>query len=462
MTVSYAGTGCNLAGPLATALAYTVAPQPAPISYTLTPTSQHICQGGVVNLGVSSIGGAGTPTYTWTGPGITTLNTTSTPSVSYTTNTTGSGKYNVTLGYSGIGCISYGPLATALNYTVTPQPVITSYSLTPTSQYICQGGIANLGVVSSGGAGTPTYTWTGPGITTLNTTSAPAISYTTNTTGSGAYNVVVSYPGIGCNTSAPLSTALSYTVNAQPSVTSYTLTPTSQNICQGGTINLGVVSTGGAGAPTYTWTGPGITTGNTTSVPSIVYTSGPTGSGNYNVTLGYTGIGCSSASLATPLTYTVGLQPAVTSYTLTPSSQNICQGGIVNFGVISSGGSGAPTYTWTGPGITTLNTTAVPSVSYTTNTTGVGSYSVTLAYSGVGCNTTPPLVTLLAYTVAPQPSITSYTLTPSSTGICQGGTINLGVSSAGGIGAPSILHGPVRALRQVTLLPYHPSRMCPL
>lgn len=94
---------------------------------------------------------------------------------------------------------------------------------------------------------------------------------------------------------------------------------------------------------------------------------------------------------------------------------------MINLGVVSAGGSGTPLYTWTGPGITTLNTTAVPSITYTTNATGNGNYNVTLGYSGIGCNTTAPFATTLTYTVAPQPSISSYTLTPTSQNICQGG-----------------------------------------
>lgn len=182
----------------------------------------------MADLGVVSSGGSGTPTYTWTGPGITTLNTTSAPSISYTTNTTGSGNYSVTVVYSGIGCNTSAPLATSLTYTVAPQPSVSSYTLTPTMQHICQGGVVDLGVVSSGGSGTPTYTWTGPGITTLNTTSTPSISYSTNTTGNGNYNVTLAYTGAGCNTTAPFATTLTYTVAPQPSVTSYTLTPVSE------------------------------------------------------------------------------------------------------------------------------------------------------------------------------------------------------------------------------------------
>src|SRR5207245_1560655 len=111
---------------------------------------------------------------------------------------------------------------------------------------------------------------------------------------------------------------------------------------------------------------------------------------------------------------TVAPQPAVSSYTLTPAATSICQGGVISLGVVTSGGIGIPTYTWTGPGITSGNTTSIPSFTYTTVATGSGNYSVILAYTGIGCNTTSPLATPLTYTVAPQPAITSYTITPSS------------------------------------------------
>lgn len=415
-------------------LAATVAAQPSVSSLT-TSSSNPFCSGAVINLSVTPSGGVGTPTYIWTGPGIPspTSGGTSTVIGFATSGLPTSGAYSVTLSYSGNGCVTSAPATTSI-YTMTAQPSVSGLTSTSTNPF-CTGAVITLSVSPTGGAGTPTYAWSGPGITGTATNAASALTYTTSGTAtSGAYSVTLGYSGTGCATSAPATTA-SYSMNNQPSISGLA-TNSSNPFCSGAVITLSVSPTGGAGTPTYTWSGPGITGTVGNAASSLIYTTtGSATSGVYSVTLAYSGTGCVTTAPATTSTYTMTAAPLLS--TLTSNSSNpFCSGAIITLSVTATGGSGTPAFTWSGPGITGTAASATSSLTYTTTgSSAAGVYSVTVAYPGTGCSVAAP-ATSASYTMNNQASIGSLTVTPTGNPLCAGNNVTLGsIGVTGGAGS---------------------------
>ncbi len=113
VTVKYPGLGCVSVSAATTPL--TVANQGTITVFHLSDTGM-ICLGNIEDMSVSGMGGLGTATYRWRGPGIDSfVNTGST--ASYSLSPTGTGAaYTVSATYPGTGCNA----ATAISATVTP------------------------------------------------------------------------------------------------------------------------------------------------------------------------------------------------------------------------------------------------------------------------------------------------------------------------------------------------------
>ena len=435
VTVAYDGTGCNSA--TTAGATYTITAQPTLASLT-SSASNPFCAGGTMTLtATTGLAGAGTPFYTWSGPGIATTTSASLVSPSFTTATvSATGAYSAVVTYSGTGCNS-SPFTSAV-YTLTAQPVLTGLSSSATNPF-CGGATMTLTATSTGGAGNPTYTWTGgPGITGTTSTTGSQAFTTAAGAASGAYSVTLAYDGTGCIATSTVSA--SYTLNNQANLSALVSTATNP-LCTGGVMTLSATSTGGAGASVYTWSGPDVTTvTSTTNVSPSIATSGAPTTGAYSVTVAYNGTGCNSATTA-GATYTITAQPTLAS--LTSSASNpFCAGATMTLTATTGlAGAGTPFYTWSGPGIATTTSATLVSPSFTTSTvSATGAYSAVVTYSGTGCNSSP--FTSAVYTLTAQPVLTS--LTSSATNpFCGGGTMSLTATSTGGAGTPTyVWNGP--------------------
>ncbi len=391
----------------------------APPAITLTVAATAICNGATQALSATSTGGVGTPVYTWSGPGITTFTGLTTTPAAFvpTVATTTTGAYSVSVAFSGSGCNA--ATAASLPVTVATQPVI---SVSPSATTFCVGNSLTLTEsTTSGGAGTASYLWIGPGIAT--TTGSSAISpLFTPSVSNGAYSVAVSFNGAGCNTANAVTSVVN--VVAQPSVT---VTAANTAICTGGTETLTASTSGGVGTPVYTWSGPGITTftGSTATPAAFTPTVAVSATRAYSVSVAYSGSGC-TAVMATSAPVTVATQPLVT---VTPSATSFCSGGSITLTEnTTSGGAGTATYSWSGPGIAVTTGSSAISPVFTPSVSS-GAYSVAVAYSGSGCNTAHAVTGTI--TVNSNPTITLSSL-PS---VCQG-TASVNLPYTGSTGSP--------------------------
>jgi hypothetical protein len=146
---------------------------------------------------------------------------------------------------------------------------------------------------------------------------------------------------------------------------SSSITPASAEICDGNSQSFTANVTGGTGTPTFSWTGPNGFTSNSQTINVSV-------AGTYTVTI-TDGSGCTTMSSAT---LAVNPNPQVTI-----SGPNACQGAPATLTANVTGGTGTPTFSWTGPNGFTANTQSI-----NISTAGIYSVIVTDAKSCSGQN----------------------------------------------------------------------------
>lgn len=193
------------------------------------------------------------------------------------------------------------------------------------------------------------YSWTGPGLT------GPTNSSVAIGTAPGVYSCTIS------KTVCPVaSTVVTATVVSNGTIISPTISLTNTLTCASPTASLSV--TPGPPGYTYTWTGPGITSGNGTATVAINQ------GGTYTVAVANATNTCQgSQTLSVPTDTT---PPTVAS---TPSGTNICFGQSTSLTA-----SGAVSYLWS-----TAATTSVINVTPNTTTT----YTV-VGMAANGCTNT--------------------------------------------------------------------------
>jgi PKD repeat protein len=333
-----------------------------------------ICQGQPLTLSANT--GTGL-TYQWLNNGstiATATNATYTPMAS--------GAYQVVV----TNASNCSVTSAGINVTVYPAPsaVITSGATT-----VCQG--QNVVLNATTGTGW-TYQWQKDGSNLIGETNS---NYTAMS--SGSYTVVVTNTN-NCNTTSVASVV---TVNAVPTAT---ISATSTQICQGGTLVLNANT--GTGL-TYQWQKEGAPIASATNSN---YTATSVGSYTVIVT---NASGCSQTSAVTTITVNPLSAGAATVTYVTPTS--FCQGNNV---VLNANTGASLRYTWQNNGVTIPNATAS---TYIATTSGVITVVVFDVNSSCTANSLPITVTV---NPIPTPIISAN----ANTAICQGDTVRLTAS----------------------------------
>lgn len=397
---------------------------------TFNNTPPNIVMGGpqsitctVTSLTLSANSTTPGATYSWAGPGIVSGGTTGTPTVNV------NGTYTVTITDPANGCTSTGTQVVNLNNT--PPALSTGATQTIT----CLTPTTTLSATATG----VTYNWSGAGITAGGTTANPTVNAagtytvtvtdaTSGCTSTATQDVIstISTPDASAGTPQTVTCALtSVTLNGNsttpgvtyswsgpggfnsslqnPTVTSagtYTVTVTDATGCTNtatqlvnsnttppnvvtgsaqtltcATTSVGLSANSSTTGATYSWSGPGITSGGTTATP----TAGT--AGTYTVTVTDPANGCTAT--ATQL-----VNSNTTPPTANAGTDNVfpCNLSTINLnGAGSSTGAGF-TYSWSGAGITSGSTTLTPSIS------GPGTYTLTVTNTANGCTTTDVVV----------------------------------------------------------------------
>lgn len=351
------------------------------------------CASNTVNLSVSPSG----MSYTWTPPvsgsiisGANSQNATG----------AGGGTYTVVVRDPVGGCSSSTTVVVPDNrtnptVTVNPPAILTCNILTVS--------------INSSSPNSLNYTWTGPGIVSGGNSSSPVINQP------GNYTLTATDQLNGCPTST--------IVNVIHDITPPTVSAASSNSITCSVATASVILTNTFSPVSYSWSGSGIVSGNTT--PTITVNQG----GTYHYTVTNLNNGCTASGSQTVIqnnTAVTASSAATNTITCITSTANI---------VVSATGPSL-SYNWSGAGILSGNGTATITVNQS------GTYNYTLTNTSNGClttgshtviqNTTPPSVTTTVSgtltcvnttaTIIASPSPAGYTYNWSPLGTMPGNT----------------------------------------
>jgi gliding motility-associated-like protein len=311
--------------------------EPDSITSNLTISSIVTCNGATNGcLSTSATGGVPPYTYAWSGPGGPFPATSSICNV-------GVGNYTVAISDAS-GC-SNPNLEQQVNVT---QPAVLAANAVVQTAIICNGqasGAINLTV--TGGSSPYTYTWTGPNGYTSNTQDIFGLV-------AGLYSVTVRDSNL-CSTMTSITLTQPNPINPVANIPN----PNGFNIaCFGGnTGSISLTVTGGTGAFTYLWSGPGGPFGNVSSITNLI-------AATYTVRI-LDANGCFTSD--TSFTLTQPTQIFVTDSIVTLAGCNGAAGGSIK--ALASGGIGNYSYVW--------NTVPAQLTQTATNLVG-GTYIVTV------------------------------------------------------------------------------------
>ena len=444
--VSLSGNGC---GAVASAVAQVIV-LPDPIVTSQPIISQTLCQSATpAPLSVTASGGVGTFSYQWYSN--TTNSTVGGQLISGAnlasfipyTDVVGTLYYYVIISQSGAGC---EVTSATSQVTINLAPSINQQ---PISETVCIGAtLSTLSISYINGTGTPSYQWYSNTVDNTSTgiaiSGANGSSFTpsSSTVGTVYYYAVVTLPSSG-GCSAIISQTASITVNSLPTIS---LQPaTTQSICIDGNIPapLSVNYQGGHGVASYQWFSN--TQSSNTGGTIIPGATGPnytpptfSSSGNYYyyavVTL--SGNGCGNVASETATVIVVN-DPVVTAQPL--PFQEICQNSVPSILTVNvSGGVGTLyNYQWyintanNNSGGNPISGATAQNYSPETNLIGTYYYYVMISQApGAGCSTVSATSTIV---INSAPIIQNQ---PSSSVICLGQAVVLGVSYINGAGIP--------------------------
>jgi gliding motility-associated-like protein len=314
---------------------------------------------------------------TWSGTGVT--------SNSFCPSTSGAGTFQIT--YS----VGITPICSATNsnvYYVAPQPTANAGI---TQSLTC----ANNPTVLAGSGG-GTYSWSNSTLgNNFSTSQTPSVGFT------GTYSLVVNNGT--CSSSPATMQVVSNTT--PPSIPSATVS----NIIN--CINTTATITSSLAGTTFSWSGPGIVSGNGT--PTIVVNQG----GTYNYTVTSTTNGCKSN------TNIAVTQNTAVSLSISSGAAINCTNNVSSL----SGNQSTYSYTWIAPGTGNINSgQSTPTI----NITGTGTYTALVTNPANGCTLSTTQVPTTNTTVI-TPNITTVgpaTITCNTPSLSLNGTPGSGVT----------------------------------
>jgi gliding motility-associated-like protein len=394
--------------------------QTAPSGTTLTP-NVITCASPNSNAAVTATAGM---SYSWSGPGIVSGATTSSPVIN------AAGNYVATITNTVNGCSSTATVTATQNKTVTNTPSTTGVvNCTNTSISLSTPNLAGY-----------SYTWTAPAGSSI---SGGVNNANTTASGPGNYSVTVYNSLNGCSSTSVVAATVN-TTQAQPVATS------------GGTVtcsNTSIPLNSSTSGVTFTWSAPaGSSVTNANSANATA-----NGGGTYTLTVTNTTNGCTNFSTAVVATQTAApIAPNITNNpTLTCSNQTV---------TITSAPMSNVTFSWTGPGITGTSTLSSVNV----NSPGVYSLAVTSSTNGctstsastinVPQSSTTPTISALTQTAALVCGVTSVTLAGTSN---PAGSTYSWTSSGGGFASTTNASSvAVTSSTLYTLTSAHPVTGC--
>jgi hypothetical protein len=315
--------------------------------------------------------------------------------------------------------------------TVIAAPLV---NITPSTDAICEGGMASLTSVLDCQAGTTqTYQWQ------------------KSEDGSNWANVASGGTSANYTASGLTTTTFFRLVVRQGACTAYSdlevinVTPTpsvlvavdNATICEGGVGVLTATVTGGVGSTTYQWQE---SNNGATGWANINLANGSTYSTAilnatryYRVVITQTGAGCTQTSTATAVN--VVKDPTVSTQ---PLGFTECIGGTLQLSAVATGGTPTLMYQWerSANGVSGwTDIAAATTITYTPNSTATGTFYYRLRVSAAGFDCATVYSNPVTVIIAPDPEVQ---VTVPSTTVCTDGRVILTANPTGGTGTCTV------------------------
>jgi hypothetical protein len=419
------GSACDIS-PVNT-YSWTVVTDPTAPTATKSPAVTTVCAGATLSLTGPTSGTGGTGTcnfeyrYSTDGVGYTSWSTT-VPSFSAVV---GTNYIEIRTNCNGNGC-DPSP-ATSYSWTVVADPSAPTNTPTPSVSTVCVGASLSISAgSSSGGTGTCSYEYAiDPGTGTFGSWGATN-SVTASGTGTYRMKSRMNCNGNGCDIS-PESTITTWTVVADPTAPTATMSPTDASVCAGQTLTLTspTSGTGGTGTCSFEYrynTGGGFSAWGST-IPSF---TAVTGTNTIEIRTNCNGNSC-DASPASSYSWTVAADPsAPTGMTKSPSDASVCIGATLTVTGATPGSGGTGTcnveyrYSTNNGGSYSGWSTSVPSISAVIGTTIIQASTIC---TGLACDRSA--TSQVSWVIVADPSAPTATKSPNTTYACDGEVVTL-------------------------------------
>ncbi len=369
--------------------------------------------GGSMKLGTASAPFTSGLTYTYSGVP---KGCTASSSASFTCSPSTAGTYNFSASAKDLA----GDTGSSyLDLGIFADPSITFPVASPASGHEDVGEAATFSATATRGSGGYVFTWTGLPTGCRGSTNG---TLTCSPNATGTFNITVSAKdsnGFSTGTNGTLT----YVVDARPTL----LTPTANrtSIDVGQSVTFTTKASSGSGGYKYAWSN--LPPGCSGTAASVNCT--PTGAKSVSIFATVTDSNGGTAT-SSPLNYTVDADPYGVAITTPNASADVGQS--VTFAASFSGGSGNPSYTWSGlpSGCTPADSDAI---SCTVSTAQNASISVEVTDSN-GISATSPTFN---FTIHPDPTVSTPTANRSSADL--GETIRFSANASEGTGVYAYL-----------------------
>ncbi|MBK6965938.1 MAG: T9SS type A sorting domain-containing protein [Bacteroidales bacterium] len=301
-----------------------------PVSVTIAPDQNNVCQGVSVTFTASPVNG-GTPVYQWY------LNSAPVGSnqATYTFVPNNNDQVYVVL-TSDATCATGSPATSAVTTMSVYPPLVASVSTSVDLNNVCQGTIVTFTATPVNGGTTPAYQWYRNGSTVGS--NQPTYSFTPNN-GDQVYVVMTSSISF-CITGTPATSGTTTMVVNPLLPVSVTVAPDQNNICQGTTVVFTATPVNG-GTPAYQW----YRNGSPVGTNQATYTFIPNNNDQVYVVL-TSNLTCTTGNPATSNTVTMITTPgAAAGVSIVAGSNDVCEGTEVVYTAFPVNG-GTPSYQW--------------------------------------------------------------------------------------------------------------------
>ncbi len=421
------GNGCSQ--PFSNIVTVIVQPSAA-VSIVLN--NAEVCIGGDATLNATITGGSSTLTYIWqSSPNGSTgwANISGATTLTYIapTSTAGTVWYRLQVFDTQSSCAD--PASAPLSVLVRPDPTA---SVAAQFTEICVGGSSLLTATITGGSSQQTLQWQSNTGSWANIAGATSSTYSVPSASAGTtqYRILLLDPNSGC---PAILASNAVTVIVQPDA-AVTVSPSSTEVCVGGTAPLTATVTGGSTQLTYQWqsspAGQDIW-GNIGGATLSTYSAPTTTAGNtdYRVIITDGVSGCSDP-VSNPVLVIVRPDATVS---IAPSTSQVCLGGAVTINATIVGGSTSLTLQWESSSDQT-NWAVIPGATAQgynppTSATGTLYYRIVVTDLVSGCS--DPVSNTASVVVSPDLTVQTQ---PTNITECIGGTATMTVGITGGSG----------------------------